>query len=119
MLFDPEFEEVVNMSSTELPTKGGNVIDFKTLQVRPRCHSDYWSYELNSEYIPIPSSAATTDIDKEKVEERRFVIEMLTTFCNDDIEMFELSSTSGWRDVHSRGSNYEKNLHFCRENGYG
>lgn len=85
--YDPEFEEVVNMSSTELPTKGGNVIDFKTLQVRPRCHSDYWSYELNTEYIPIPSSAATTDIDKEKVEERRFVIEMLTTFCNDDIEM--------------------------------
>ena len=85
--FDPEFEEIVNMSSTELPTKGGNVIDFKTLQVRPRCHSDYWSYELNTEYTPIPSSAPTTDIDKEKAEERRFVVGMLKTFCNDDIEM--------------------------------
>ena len=85
--FDPEFEEVVNMSSTELPTKGGNVIDFKTLQVRPRCHSDHWSYELNTEYIPIPSVMPTSEIDLERVEERRFVVGMLTTFCNDDIEM--------------------------------
>ena len=85
--FDPEFEEVVNMSSTELPTKGGNVIDFKTLQVRPRCHSDHWSYELNTEYTPIPSAMPTSEIDLQRVEERRFAVDMLTTFCNDDIEM--------------------------------
>jgi P4 family phage/plasmid primase-like protien len=92
--YDKEFEDVVNMSSTELPTKGGNVIDFKTLQVRPRCHSDYWSYELNTEYIPIPSVMPTSEIDLQKVEEhlqkveeRRFVVGMLKTFCNDDIEM--------------------------------
>ena len=85
--FDPEFEEVVNMSSTELPTKGGNVIDFKTLQVRPRCHSDHWSYELNTEYIPIPSVMPTSEIDLQRVEERSFVVGMLKTFCNDDIEM--------------------------------
>ena len=85
--YDKEFEEVVNMSSTELPTKGGNVIDFKTLQVRPRCHSDYWSYELNTEYTPIPSVMPTSEIDLQRVEERRFAVGMLKTFCNDDIEM--------------------------------
>ena len=87
--YDSEFEEVINMSSTELPTKGGNVIDFKTLQVRPRCHSDFWSYELNTEYTPIPSviDGNTSEIDLQKVEERRFAVGMLTTFCNDDIEM--------------------------------
>jgi len=85
--YDKEFEDVVNMSSTELPTKGGNVIDFRTLQVRPRCHSDYWSYELNTEYTPIPSVMPTSEIDIQRVEERSFVVGMLKTFCNDDIEM--------------------------------
>ena len=47
--YDKEFKKVVNMSSTELPIKNGNVIDLKTLQVRPRCRDDLWSYE--SEYI--------------------------------------------------------------------
>ena len=86
---DPEFEKVVNMSSTELPTYGGNVIDFKTLQVRPRCHSDFWSYELKCKYTP---NLEVTDVNTAAITiqrwwHRRFVVGMLKTFCNDDIDL--------------------------------
>jgi len=101
----PDFEEIVNMSSTELPVKGGQVIDFKTLNVREREHSDYWSYELDVQYKPAlqlqlmycHQEKATIEKKKHAAASviqnfylnfhRRFVRSMLMNFCNNDVEL--------------------------------
>jgi putative DNA primase/helicase len=49
--FDNDFEsKVINKSIYELPLKGGRIINLKTLEVRDRVRTDYFSFELNVEY---------------------------------------------------------------------
>lgn len=50
--FDKDFEsKVINKSIYELPIKGGNVIDLKTLEIRERTRLDFWAFELNVSFI--------------------------------------------------------------------
>jgi P4 family phage/plasmid primase-like protien len=49
--FDKEFEsKVINKSVYELPIKGCKIINLKTLEVRDRVRTDYFSFELNVVY---------------------------------------------------------------------
>ena len=42
---------VINRKSNELPLKDGKIIDLKTLEVRDRCFTDYWSFECNASFL--------------------------------------------------------------------
>ena len=46
-----EFEEGLNKAETLLPTRGGLVIDLKTLEVRERTKEDYFTYECPVEFL--------------------------------------------------------------------
>ncbi len=49
---DKDFETtVINRKSNELPLKDGKLIDLKTLEVRDRCFTDYWSFECNASFL--------------------------------------------------------------------
>lgn len=49
---DKDFEtKIINRKTYELPIKDGKVINLKTLEVRERCFSDYWSFECNASYL--------------------------------------------------------------------
>lgn len=50
-LFDHTFEGKLNVSPNELAFKGGKIIDLKTLIVRDRKSSDYWSFEVDCTYL--------------------------------------------------------------------
>jgi len=50
--FDKEFEsKVINKAIYLLPIKGGKIIDLKTLTVKDRTRNDYFSVELNVNYL--------------------------------------------------------------------
>ena len=49
---DKDFEsKVINRVPNELPIKNGKIINFKTLEIRDRIRSDYWSFECNVEFL--------------------------------------------------------------------
>tara|TARA_R110000772_G_scaffold260310_1_gene378225 strand:+ start:90 stop:2741 length:2652 start_codon:yes stop_codon:yes gene_type:complete len=49
---DKDFEaKVINRVPNELPIKNGKVINFKTLEVRERTRTDYWSFECDVEFL--------------------------------------------------------------------
>lgn len=49
---DKQFETtVINRKTNELPLKDGKLIDLKTLEVRDRCFTDYWSFECNASFL--------------------------------------------------------------------
>ena len=49
---DKDFEtKVINRKPNELPLKDGKLIDLKTLEVRDRCFTDYWSFECNASFL--------------------------------------------------------------------
>ena len=48
--FDKTFVDNINKKPSELPIKGGLVIDLKTKIVRKRTQSDYWDMEMNVSY---------------------------------------------------------------------
>jgi P4 family phage/plasmid primase-like protien len=75
----PNFEEYVNMSSTELPLRDGKVIDFNTLEMRDRTQEDYWSYNLDVMYIK----------NSEECSIQKFVHDMMLGFCGNDSELFK------------------------------
>ena len=43
--------KIINRSPYELPIEGGKIIDLKTLEIRPRTIVDYWSFELNIDFL--------------------------------------------------------------------
>jgi len=52
LIENKQFEDVINACVYELPVKNGKVINFKTLEVRDRTVSDYWSFECPVSYNP-------------------------------------------------------------------
>ena len=50
-LMDIEFPNKLNNSPNELPIKGGKIIDLKTLKVRGRYRTDFFSFELDVDYL--------------------------------------------------------------------
>ena len=49
---DKEFEtKVINRTTHELPIKDGKLINLKTLEVRDRTFTDYWSFECNASFL--------------------------------------------------------------------
>jgi P4 family phage/plasmid primase-like protien len=51
-IIDKEFEtKVINRSKHELPIKDGKIINLKTLDIRDRIFTDYWSFECNASFL--------------------------------------------------------------------
>ncbi len=49
---DKDFEtKIINRSKHELPIKDGKVINLKTLEIRERTFTDYWSFECNVSFL--------------------------------------------------------------------
>jgi hypothetical protein len=42
-LYQPDFEDIINSAPTSLPISDGQIIELKTLEVRPRTKTDFWS----------------------------------------------------------------------------
>jgi len=52
LCYDCDFQVKLNASPWELPLKGGDVIDMRTLQTRNRDQSDLWTWESQAPYLP-------------------------------------------------------------------
>ena len=50
-LMDPLFEDRMNVSPYELPTRGGMVVNMEKGECRPRTCRDRWSYELDVAFL--------------------------------------------------------------------
>ncbi len=49
---DRDFEtKVINRTKHELPIKDGKIINLKTLEIRDRNFTDYWSFECNGSFL--------------------------------------------------------------------
>jgi P4 family phage/plasmid primase-like protien len=49
---DKDFEtKIINRSKHELPIKEGKIINLKTLEIRQRTFTDYWSFECNASFL--------------------------------------------------------------------
>lgn len=80
---DDKFEsKILNKSTNELPIKNGNIINLKTLEVRKRIKTDYFSFELDVEYL----SNKEKDVSKFKEKE---VLNFMSAICNNDKELIE------------------------------
>lgn len=59
---DKDFEtKVINRKPNELPLKDGKVINLKTLEVRDRCFTDYWSFECNASFLGEKGDLSTVE----------------------------------------------------------
>lgn len=58
LLYDIKFPDIVNKSSSELPIRGGKVIDLKTGASRVRTRDDKWSFELDVGMVDNPDYAS-------------------------------------------------------------
>lgn len=59
---DKDFEtKVINRKPNELPLKDGKIINLKTLEVRDRCFTDYWSFECNASFLGEKANLSTVE----------------------------------------------------------
>lgn len=54
-IYDPKFEDTLNMSDNEIPTLGGVVVNLKDFSVRERTMDDKWSREIGVRFNPSAS----------------------------------------------------------------
>lgn len=50
-IFDRSFLNIVNKNKCEMPYKGGYLINLKTSEIRQRTKNDFWSFEIDYDYI--------------------------------------------------------------------
>ena len=57
LLYTDDFMGRLDAAAYELPLKGGQIINFMTLQVRERSYYDLWSWESEASYLPTSECA--------------------------------------------------------------
>jgi len=60
LTFDGNFENIINKNHEYLPIKNNRVINLKTLEIRERTRDDYFTVELNIDYLTSPILHAET-----------------------------------------------------------